>query len=183
MAGRASLGGVAVLLVALLPGPGAGQVQYEGIPVPPYEFYEALLAYVDQKDFESLPRALKFTSPLLKYLDRTYGEGMEERLNVAVRDHDAAKLMDSLRRVVYLDLVSHLRSAVAGGEVVRQDRGQMAFINYTFLASEVRRRSPERDRVIRRAFRNLLAGSAGGGPAVTGTIEKEIADGMGWVRQ
>lgn len=170
-----------VLLLALLPARGSGQIQYEEIPVPPYEFYDALLSYADQKDFDAFPRALKFTLPLLKYLDRTYGEGLEQQLHAAVHDHDAARLRDGLRRVLYLDLRSHLQAVVTGSEAVRQDRAQMAFINYTFLSPEVRRHSRERDAVIRREFRDLLAGRGGGGMApAAGRIEKDIEAGMGW---
>ncbi len=169
------------LLLLVCFGPASGQIQYEGIPVPPYEFYEALLAYADQKDFDSFPGALKFTLPLMKYLDRTYGEGLEAQLNSAVKDRDPARLMGSLRRVLYLDLVSHLQAVAAGPEASRQDRAQMAFINYSFLSPEVRRLSRERDAAIRRAFRDLLAGRGGAGvTAEAGRIEKDIEAGLGW---
>lgn len=178
-----NLKGLPVALAALLAvfsSPASGQLQYEGIPVPPYEFYEALLAYADQGDYDSLPRGLKSILPLLKYLDRTYGERLQEQLNAAVRDHDSARLMERLHRVIYLDLVSHLEATVAGPVTSRRDRAQMAFINYTFLSPEVRRHSRERDQAIRRSFRELLEGSSEHG-AAAGRIEKDIEAGMGWV--
>lgn len=126
----------AILLIFLLfRVKGAQSDQYEGIPFPPYEFFEAVLTYSQERDFPALETSLRYLKPLLDAL-KDQGRDIGEELRSAVAEKDALVTRRALRKLILMDMRHNLAEASrADDERRRRERLQMAYVDFYFLST------------------------------------------------
>lgn len=128
------------------------QRQYEGLPFPPHEIFDALTGFAESSDFPAVQRAASRIKPLFKALDPEGRKGLEH----AVRDSCARRDAPGLRRAVLALILEdlHFNLAAAREDSARvADLLQMAFIDYQFLSPAVRARDKGLDAEVRRGFK------------------------------
>lgn len=140
-AGVCRRGGLAgLLLVGLLsshaarPSEARVREQYAGIPLPPYEFYEALLGLTEAGDFDGLRRAMRHLSPLFSTLRERFGRDVEAELALAALERDGPRALAAVLRIILLDMRLNLLEALEADAEGRNAFIQMAYMDYRFLA-------------------------------------------------
>lgn len=159
-AGVCSRRGLAGLLLAgliasdaALPPVSGAREQYEGIPLPPYEFYEALLGLTEARDFDGLRRAVRHLEPLFSALRIRFGRDMGIEITRAAAEGDGSGALAAVLRLILLDMRLNLLEALEAGAQEREALVQMAYLNYRFLAERLEPRDRALGARVRAAFK------------------------------
>jgi|GEM_PF-6995624 len=149
-----------VLCVLLRPGVGRAQDQYQGIPVPPYEFYDALLTtaqFTESKEVSRmLFRMVGVLSPLFDAIQTNLGQDARSPLLAAINKKMAPDVYRAVLKLIYLDMRLNLKMAKTEHEIKeKKERLLAAYVNYTFLSSNVVERNGTLDGEIKGTLRRF----------------------------
>jgi hypothetical protein len=140
---RRALEVLPLLALLLAPVLAAAQEQYRGLPVAPYEIYEAIVGYAADQNFEALHKSLKHFPFLLQLLSTHCGTDLQGELETGLSHKDAAQTQRALMKMLFADFSLNLTQAVASAERAgRRERLEMAYVDLTFMAREASRRDP-----------------------------------------
>lgn len=128
--------------------------QYQGLPLPPDEVFEALTSLARESRFSRLETACVHLEPLFAAQRARLGEDARAPLLAAARAGERARAEAAVRRLIFLDL--RLNLAAAGDESARRRRKavEMAWMDFHFLEEEAARAGRVRDAAAD-AFRRL----------------------------
>ena len=144
------------LAVAMGWGTLSAQKQYEGIPFPPYEFFEALLGNAEDGNFQALAKSLDYLRPLFEAIRAGPGEDPEAAIRRAAQERSSAGATRAVLRLIFLDMRMNLAAAEsAADEAGRKTGVQMAYADYTFLSPVIYRKDKSLDAVLKKTFKAL----------------------------
>lgn len=156
--------GLIVALALAAPGLPAAQVQYRGIPFPPYEFYEALIQQSEDADFSAMTQSIAYLTPLFRAVQERFAADPRAEIEQAIAGRDATRARAAVLRLVFLDLKLNLDEAASVPTVKRRkELLQIAYTDYYFLSGEVGRRDRALDRELRQLFRSAYASTDSAG--------------------
>ena len=126
-----------LLLALTLPSPMAvcAQEQYRGLPLAPYEIYQAVVGYAADQNFEALKKSLKHFPGLIQALSEHCGKDLQASLEQALMARDAGATQAALMQMIFADFSLNLSQAERiDDRAARRDRLEMAYVDFTFLA-------------------------------------------------
>ena len=134
---------VAGLLALRAPRAAGAQEQYQGLPLAPYEIYQAVVGYAADQNFDALGKSLKHFPGLIQALSNHCGKDLQAGLEQALLKKDGLATRRALMEMIFADFSLNLSQAVATPErSARRERLEMAYVDLTFLARDARAVNP-----------------------------------------
>ncbi|MBI4133978.1 MAG: hypothetical protein HY475_00990 [Candidatus Terrybacteria bacterium] len=144
----ASLGTVAAVPVVI-----HAQQQYKDIALPPYEFYEALVGYAENENYDGLGRAMRHLDPLFSAVRERFGTDVKGDMQLGMRQRDNQKVLASIFRLLFLDMKLNLEAARKARPADKNQMIEMGYLNYRFLSPRVAARNKKMDAAIKADFK------------------------------
>jgi hypothetical protein len=125
------------LLALQSPRAAGAQEQYQGLPLAPYEIYQAVVGYAADQNFDALGKSLKHFPGLIQALSDHCGKDLQSELEQALLKRDALATRQALMEMIFADFSLNLSQAVARPDrSSRRERLEMAYVDLTFLARD-----------------------------------------------
>ena len=131
------------LLALQSPRAAGAQEQYQGLPLAPYEIYQAVVGYAADQNFDALGKSLKHFPGLMQALSKHCGKDLQTELEQALLKKDGLATREALMEMIFADFSLNLSQAVATPDrSSRRERLEMAYVDLTFLARDARAVNP-----------------------------------------
>lgn len=139
----------------------AAKNQYEGIPYPPFEFFEAIVGYADRQDYPALSKCLEYLKPVNQAIRKDWNVDPCAEIEKGIFRKDAAIVRKAVWKLIFFDMKVNLQNAQKADDWSKQREAvQMAYVNYMFLAPVIARQSKDQERALREMLKKIYRSEA-----------------------
>lgn len=148
----------AALITAFATGVSAQSYRQE-VRVPPIDVYRSMLGFSEKGDVQRLNGSLPILQPILTHIEQRFRISPVQRIQRAIKAEDRAEMVAAVEELIIWDIKDLLDQSLENLERSLDEARtpiKTARFTYDLLSPNVRKKDPDADARIRKAFDSLF---------------------------